>query len=107
MSKEELEKMREEEKKESLFACIQRWLESLQDLAEFPGKYERAIKEMMEKKRNGIKRDGNKNYEIEIQKLKEVCAVVTHAFQYHACMAQEQQWYNTLIKKDKHDKRST
>ena len=85
MSKAELEEMREEEKKESLFACIQRWLETLSDLAEFPGKYETAIKEMIEKKRNGLKKDGNKNYEIEIKKLEEVCAVAIYAFQYHTC----------------------
>ena len=72
MSKEELEEMKEEEKKDSLFVCIQSWLENLQNLAEFPGKYERAIKEMIDKKRNSIKRDGNKDYEMEIKKLKEV-----------------------------------
>ena len=72
MSKEELEEMKEEEKKDSLFVCVQRWLESLPELAEFPGKFERAIKEMMEKRRNNIKRDGNKDYEKEIKKLEEV-----------------------------------
>ena len=72
MNKEELEEMKEEEKKDSLFACVQRWLESLPDLAEFPGKFERAIKEMIEKKQNSIKKDGNQDYEKKIKQLEEV-----------------------------------
>ena len=75
MSTEEREEMRKEEKKDTLFACVQSWLENLPDLAEFPGKFERAIKEMIEKKRNNIKKDGNKdNYEKQIKKLEDVCS---------------------------------
>lgn len=74
MSQEELEEMKAEEKKESLFACVQRWLENLPDLAEFPGKFERAIKEMIERKQNSIKKDRNEDYEKEIEKLKNVCS---------------------------------
>ena len=59
MSKEELKEMKEEEEKDSLFVCIQRWLENLPDLADFPTKYEKAINEMMKKKRNSIT-DGDK-----------------------------------------------
>ena len=51
--------MREEEEKDSLFVCVQRWLENLPQLADFPEKYEKAINEMMKKKRNGIT-DGDK-----------------------------------------------
>ena len=71
MSAEELEEMEEEKKKDTLFACIQRWLESLPDLAEFPGKFERAIKEMLEKKRSSINKD--EKYEENIKKLDKVC----------------------------------
>ena len=80
MSKEELEEMKDEERKDSLFACVQRWLENLPDLAEFPRKYERAIKEMVAKKRNSIKRNGNKDYEMEIKKLEEVCIRTVHCY---------------------------
>ena len=75
MSTEELEEMKEEEKKDTLFSCVQRWLESLPDLAKFPGKFERAVKEMIEKKRNSIKKDGTKEeYEKKIKKLDDVCS---------------------------------
>ena len=70
MSAEELEEMKEEEKKDTLFACVQRWLEGLPDLAEFPGKFERAIKEMLEKKRSSTKKD--EKYEENIKKLENV-----------------------------------
>jgi len=66
MSKEEREEMKEEEKKESLFACVQRWLENLPDLADFPGKYERAVKEMIKKKQE------KGDYKNEMEKLKRV-----------------------------------
>lgn len=73
MSEEEKEEMKEEEKKDSLFVCVQRWLENLPDLAEFPGKYEKAIKEMLEKKRNNIEKDGSKeDYEKKLKRLEEV-----------------------------------
>ena len=76
MSTEERDEMKKEEKKESLFACVQRWLESLPDLAEFPGKFKRAIEEMIEKKKSNIKKDGNKeDYEKKIKKVDEVIAM--------------------------------
>lgn len=76
MSEEEKKEMKEEEKKESLFACVQRWLEGLQDLADFPGKYERAIKNMLEKKLDDIKKNGDKkDYENKIKRLEEVATV--------------------------------
>ena len=81
MSAEELEEMKEEEKKDTLFACVQRWLESLPDLAEFPGKFERAIKEMLEKKRNSIKKD--EKYEENIKKLDNVCNLSCLKIQHH------------------------
>ena len=72
MSEEEKKEMKEEQKKDLLFAYVQRWLESLPDLAEFPGKYEKAIKEMLEKEWNSIKQDGNKeDYEKKIKRLEE------------------------------------
>ena len=80
MSQEELEEMKVEEKKESLFACVQRWLENLPDLAEFPGKFERAIKEMIERRQSSIKKEGNKDYEKEIKKLEDVCSYCLYSY---------------------------
>ena len=68
MSAEELEEMKEEEKKDTLFACVQRWLEGLPDLAEFPGKFERAIKEMLEKKRSSTRKMKNMKRTSKIRK---------------------------------------
>ena len=85
MSAEELGEMTEEEKKDTLFACVQRWLESLPDLAEFPGNFEKAIKEMIDKEHNSIKKDGKKeDYEKEIKKLEDVCSnTYYNSLSYH------------------------
>ena len=60
MTEEEKKRMNEEQKKDTLFACVQRWLESLPELEKFSEKYEKAIKNMIEEKRS---RPENNNQE--------------------------------------------
>ena len=63
MSDKEREEMEAEQKKVSIFTCVERWLESLPELDErnfnFPSKFEQAILAMLKQEEDRVKSEEN------------------------------------------------
>jgi len=64
MSNREREEMAAEQKKDSMFTCVERWLESLPELDEknfnFPAKFEQAILAKVKKEMDKAKTEEDK-----------------------------------------------
>jgi len=64
MSNREREEMAAEQKKVSMFTCVERWLESFPELDEknfnFPAKFEQAILAMIKKEKDKAKTEEDK-----------------------------------------------